>query len=100
MSKSPAYDRGVEKILHGALVELRPATADDVPELTHIRATPEVFERWGGGPDFAATVAEELADDEVHVLVIVHDGRLVGFIQWTEETEPDYRHASIDIYLD
>ena len=24
----------------------------------------------------------------------------VGAIQWSEETEPDYRHASIDIYLD
>ena len=28
------------------------------------------------------------------------DGRVVGAIQWSAETEPDYRHASIDIYLD
>ncbi len=26
--------------------------------------------------------------------------RVVGQVQWGEETDPDYRHASIDIYLD
>jgi len=36
----------------------------------------------------------------VNPFVIDHDGRLVGAIQWGEESEPDYRHASIDIYLD
>jgi aminoglycoside 6'-N-acetyltransferase len=25
---------------------------------------------------------------------------VAGAIQWSAETEPDYRHASIDIYLD
>ena len=27
-------------------------------------------------------------------------GRVAGVIQWAAEEEPDYRHASIDIYLD
>ena len=28
------------------------------------------------------------------------DGEVVGWIQWQAEEEPDYRHASIDIYVD
>ncbi len=27
-------------------------------------------------------------------------GAVIGLIQWAEEDDPDYRHASIDIYLD
>lgn len=27
------------------------------------------------------------------------DGRLIGYIQYFEETDPDYRHAMIDIAL-
>jgi len=41
-----------------------------------------------------------LADPESTTLVIEHDGRVVGAIQWYEETDPDYRHAGIDIFLD
>lgn len=28
------------------------------------------------------------------------EGRLVGLIQTTEEPEPDFRHASVDLFLD
>ncbi len=28
------------------------------------------------------------------------DGRVIGLIQFVEEVDPQYRHASIDIYLD
>jgi aminoglycoside 6'-N-acetyltransferase len=48
----------------------------------------------------AAEVAADLADADAHVLVVEHAGRVVGAIQWSAETEPDYRHASIDLYLD
>ena len=79
---------------------MRPASKADVPELARIRSTPEVFARWRGDGDMASAVADELADSDSHTFVIEHDGRLVGAIQWGEESEPDYRHASIDIYLD
>jgi aminoglycoside 6'-N-acetyltransferase len=36
----------------------------------------------------------------VETYAIVFEDRVVGAIQWGEETEPDYRHANIDIYLD
>jgi aminoglycoside 6'-N-acetyltransferase len=97
MPDSPTHGR----ILPGASVVLRPPTEADVPELARIRATPEVFHRWRGDPaDLAGTVAEELADPDDHSLVVEHAGRVVGAIQWGAQDEPDYRHASIDIYLD
>ena len=87
-------------ILRGASVELRPITREDIPELARIRATPDVYERWGGGPDMAATVAEDMSDVDVHILTIFYEGRVVGSIQWGAEDDPQYRHANIDIYLD
>ncbi len=47
-----------------------------------------------------SAVAEDLADPDSQTFAIVHNDRVVGAIQWAEESEPDYRHASIDIYLD
>jgi aminoglycoside 6'-N-acetyltransferase len=81
-------------VLVGDAVTLRPATAEDVPVLTAIRATPEVMARWP-----ADDVAEELADEEIETFAIVYEGRVVGAIQWYAEDEPMYRHAGIDIYL-
>jgi aminoglycoside 6'-N-acetyltransferase len=86
--------------LRGAIVTLRPATVEDVPELARIRATPEVYGRFGGGDDLTAEVAEDLGQLDVAVYAIEWDGRVVGAIQWSEETDPQYRHADIDIYVD
>jgi aminoglycoside 6'-N-acetyltransferase len=86
--------------LQGARVTLRPAREADIPALVAIRSDPEVYRWWRGGPDLAATVADELADEEARSLTIEYEDRIVGLIQWSAEEEPDYRHASIDIYLD
>jgi len=86
--------------LHGANTTLRPPAEGDVEALARIRATPEVYQRWRGGDDLAAAVAGDLNDPEVRTFVIEHAGRVVGAIQWGEEEDPDYRHASIDIYID
>jgi aminoglycoside 6'-N-acetyltransferase len=86
--------------LVGSLVHLRPATAADTPCLVPIRESPEVFRWWRGGSDLAAAIAEDLAESGASPYVICHLDRIVGWIQWSEETEPDYRFASIDIYLD
>ncbi|MEV6400773.1 GNAT family protein [Streptomyces sp. NPDC051907] len=90
----------MESTLYGDRVALRPATDDDVPALAAIRAKPEVYERWRGGEDLTAEVVESLHEPDVSVLVIEVDGRTAGAIQWDEETDPDYRHANIDVYLD
>jgi aminoglycoside 6'-N-acetyltransferase len=87
-------------VLQGALVRLRLAEVADIPALAAIRATPEVHSRWRGGEDLTKSVAEDLEDTGKKVLAIEYGGRVVGQIQFGEETDPDYRHASIDIYLD
>jgi len=86
-------------ILHGAAVRLRPPEPADVAALATIRRTPEVLARWRGGDDLVAAVEEDLAEDGSTPYVIEVDGRVTGWIQWSAEEEPDYRHASIDIYL-
>jgi aminoglycoside 6'-N-acetyltransferase len=90
----------MSKRLQGELVSLRAATSDDVPALAAIRSTPEVFRWWRGEGDMAAEVEADLGDPDAQTFVVERDGRIVGAIQWSAETEPDYRHASIDIYLD
>ena len=86
--------------LQGASVSLRPATGEDVPTLAKIRATPEVYRWWRGEGDMSSEVSADLADADTQTFAIERDGRVVGAIQWSAESEPDYRHASIDIYLD
>jgi aminoglycoside 6'-N-acetyltransferase len=86
--------------LQGALVRLRPATRDDIPRLVEIRRTPEVYARWRGGDDMVAAVEEDFAEDGITAYAIEREGRVVGWIQWDAEEEPDYRHANMDIYVD
>jgi aminoglycoside 6'-N-acetyltransferase len=86
--------------LRGARVVLRPAAAADIPALAAIRSAPEVYRWWRGGADLEAAVAEDLAEQDSTSLVIEYEDRIVGAIQWSAEEEPDYRHASIDVYLD
>jgi aminoglycoside 6'-N-acetyltransferase len=86
--------------MRGDLVELRPATEADIEALATIRARPEVARRWLFDGDAAAAVREDLSDDDVQAFVIIHQGRVAGYIQFGEETEKMYRHASIDLYVD
>lgn len=77
---------------------LRPMTMADVEPLTQLFAVPEVAEWWPGEND--ARLRARLTDDDEGVgLVIGLEGRLIGFIQYFEETDPNYRHAMIDIVL-
>ncbi|MGI5522593.1 GNAT family N-acetyltransferase [Micromonospora sp. CA-259024] len=87
-------------MLRGRAVTLRPAMVADVPVLAAIRADPEVRRWWRGGDDLTDAVRADLADDDLHVYAIEHDGRVVGAIQWYAEPDPDYRHASLDVFLD
>jgi aminoglycoside 6'-N-acetyltransferase len=85
--------------LRGRAVTLRPATGADAAALVAIRSTPEVRVRWLGD-DLEAEVRESIDDQELHYLAVELDGDVVGAIQWSEETDPMYRHASIDLFLD
>lgn len=86
--------------LLGAHVRLRPVVEADRARLVAIRSTPEVRARWRGD-DLDEDFTDDLADADLHLLAIeTADGRVVGLIQWAAEDDPDYRHASIDLYLD
>ena len=86
--------------LSGETIRLRPAAAADVAELATIRARPEVFARWGGSQDLRAEIEEDLADPDLQLFVIEQRGAVVGAVQWAAESDPDYRHASLDIFVD
>lgn len=75
---------------------LRPLAARDAEELRRIRATPEVS-RWWGLPEDDFPVGD---DPEATRLTIAVDGAVAGLIQFSEELEPRYRHAGIDLFLD
>ena len=85
--------------LPGAVVHLRPTTSDDRAALVAIRATEEVRHRWRGD-DLEAEFDESLAEDDVVLFTIEAEGEVVGLIQYSEEDDPEYRHAGIDIYID
>jgi aminoglycoside 6'-N-acetyltransferase len=84
-------------VLHGTRVTLRPLRDGDSARLHEIRSEPDVARWWGlPGAEVSGVAAHD--DDEI-VLAIEYRGNLVGAIQYHEESDPDYRHASVDIYL-
>ena len=85
--------------LAGERVRLRPLTGADRERLRDILAEPGVA-RWWGAPNADAAVDEWLEDDGESVgFAIEVDGEVAGSIQYAEETEPEYRHAGIDLFL-
>jgi aminoglycoside 6'-N-acetyltransferase len=76
-------------------VILRPLAQGDEAELRRIIETPEVRRWWDIAPD-------DFPWDEPEStrLTIWVEGAIAGLIQFGEETEPKYRHASIDLFLD
>ncbi|MGI8984995.1 MAG: GNAT family N-acetyltransferase [Acidimicrobiales bacterium] len=83
--------------LRGDRVALRPVTSDDVPALAAFFAVPEVAQWWPGENE--ERLRSALEDEDGVGLVIEVDGVLIGYIQYFEETDPEYRHAGIDITL-
>jgi aminoglycoside 6'-N-acetyltransferase len=77
-------------------LELRPLRATDTPELRRIMLT-EAVRRWWGAPEPGFPADD---DPDATRLTIVWDGAVAGLVQFAEELEPRYRHATVDIYLD
>lgn len=85
-------------VLHGTATLLRTATAADAEVLAEILATPEVA-RWWPNYDVERVLSNISMDSDTAVFVIEVDGEVVGSVQYVEEPSPDYRHASVDVYL-
>lgn len=85
--------------LRGDLVTLRPAVDGDAGWLAEILAEPGVAE-WWGAYDLDRVRREIIGPGDGTVTFAVEaEGQVVGLIQYWEETEPDHRHAGIDISL-
>jgi aminoglycoside 6'-N-acetyltransferase len=76
-------------------VAIRPLAEADAPELRRIHCEPEVS-RWWDLPDPQFPFDEP----ESTRFTIEVDGAVAGLIQFWEETEPKYRHAGIDLFVD
>jgi aminoglycoside 6'-N-acetyltransferase len=87
-----------EATLRGERVTLRPVREEDADRLAEILAEPEVS-RWWGEHDAERVRRELIEADEEVVYAIEADGEVIGCVQFGEETDPDYRHASMDIFL-
>ncbi len=87
----------VPPVLRGERVELRPATAADIPALQAILRTPEVVLWWGLAA--ADDLDEELRSADVELLVVEAGGAMAGLISYAENEDPMYHSASIDIAL-
>ncbi|MFF0294639.1 aminoglycoside 6'-N-acetyltransferase [Kitasatospora sp. NPDC004614] len=73
--------------LRGGKVVLRSVAVGDEEVLGRIVREPEVAAWWSPPDDFAG------------MLAVVLDGEVIGAIQFAEETDPEYRHAGLDIFL-
>jgi aminoglycoside 6'-N-acetyltransferase len=85
--------------LHGDRVVLRPLAEADVPRLVELGSHPEVAHWWAGLTPEHVLAKARGEDDGVVVFAILFDGEVVGLIQHYEETEQEYRHAGIDLFL-
>ncbi len=85
-------------ILRGPRLVVRSMQEPDVARLAEIAAEPEIWQRWGEVSESDLRV--KLAGlDDVTALVVEVDGEVAGLIQYHEETDPDYRHAGVDMFL-
>ncbi|HET6850593.1 MAG TPA: GNAT family protein [Gaiellales bacterium] len=85
-------------ILRGPRLLLRPMRPQDVPRISAIAAEPEVARWWGDVPECELR-AKATGEDEAEGFAIELDGEVVGMIQVYEHTDPQYRHAGIDLFL-
>ena len=87
--------------LQGSLVRLRPVTEADLPALLAILDEPDVA-RWWRRDEW------ERVDEEDAVTFVIElpdvaagsgGGTVAGCIQYSEETDPDYSSAAVDIFV-
>lgn len=83
--------------LQGERVVLRALEAGDATRIAEINAMPEVARWWR--PRSPAELLAAIADDELAAWVVEVDGEVVGFVLAYEESDPEFRHAGLDLFL-
>jgi aminoglycoside 6'-N-acetyltransferase len=86
-------------VLRGERVTLRPIADADLDPLVALIQSPGVREWWWEAGD-RERLREGFREDAGSAFVIEVDGKLAGWLGFHEETDPGYRHASVDISLD
>lgn len=84
--------------LRDGRLRLRTARPDDVAALVDLWSEPAVVRRWPG-EDADSIRRLVTADPDIIPLVVEVEGVVGGFLQIWEETDPEYRHAGIDLFL-
>jgi aminoglycoside 6'-N-acetyltransferase len=79
--------------LRGSLVTLRPVKPADLPALHAILDEPDVA-RWWRRAEW-----ERVDEEDAVTFTIFADGAVAGCIQYSEETDPDYFSAALDIFV-
>jgi aminoglycoside 6'-N-acetyltransferase len=85
-------------VLRGERVLLRPLTEADLDPIAAMLAEPDVA-RWWGVYDADRVRREHLEDPDSESFAIEVDGAVAGIMQVSEENDPGYRHAGLDISL-
>jgi aminoglycoside 6'-N-acetyltransferase len=83
--------------LQSGRINLRPIVEADLEPLADIIREPSVA-RWWGESDEPERLRENLRMDG-DAWAIEADDELAGWLGFTEETEPEYRHVGLDISL-
>lgn len=86
-------------LLYGTTVTLRPVTGEDVGRLREILRQPEVG-YWLPHYDPGRVLREFEDTQGCATFAIEVEAHLVGGTQYYEEPARDYRHATIDVFLD
>ena len=96
-SGPPRASEPAPPLLRGEGIELRPFAEEDVPELVGILAEEDVLFWWGSHDE--ERLRRDFADPEVTAWTLVAGGSVCGALMATEESEPDYRHVELDLFL-
>lgn len=81
----------------GDRVVVRGVSDADLPALENVMRCPGVRAWWR---DFAVDeFSQKLSEPDVFPLVVEHDDRVIGYIQFCEEKSLQYHFASIDLAL-
>ena len=88
-------------LITGSRVRLRPVAAADAARFEEILSHPDVARWWADAEEpVAAQVSYLLDPDEATTTYAVEfEGDTIGVVLSFEETDPQYRHAGIDIAI-
>ncbi len=85
--------------LRGYRVVLRPLDVSDVDRIVELGAHEEVARWWRGLTREHVLEKARGEDDGAVVFAIDVDGETAGMIQYFEENDEEFRHASVDLFL-